>query len=40
MNDTIYTGLAGYQVSKISQLGKEMFELHRVSEADHGLTAN
>lgn len=40
MNDTIYTGLAGYEVSKISQLGKEMFELHRVSEADHGFTAN
>jgi hypothetical protein len=28
MNDTIHTGLDGYSVCKISQLGKEMFELH------------
>jgi len=32
MNDTIHTGLAGYQVSRISRLGEEMFELHRAAE--------
>ncbi|MDZ4197841.1 MAG: ADP-ribosylglycohydrolase family protein, partial [Kiritimatiellia bacterium] len=32
MNDTIHTGLAGYHVSRISQLSEEMFELHRTVE--------
>jgi hypothetical protein len=32
MNDTIHTGLAGYHVSRISQLSEEMFELHRTAE--------
>jgi hypothetical protein len=36
MNDTIHTGLAGYHVSRISQLGEEMFELHRTAEKMKG----
>ncbi len=32
MNDTIHTGLAGYHVSRISQLSEEMVELHRTAE--------
>jgi hypothetical protein len=32
MNDTIHTGLTGYHVSRISQLSREMFELHKAVE--------
>jgi len=32
MNDTIHTGLAGYNVSRISKLSEEMFEFHRNAE--------
>ncbi|NLB54877.1 MAG: ADP-ribosylglycohydrolase family protein [Lentisphaerae bacterium] len=32
MNDTIYTGLTGYHVSKISQLSDEMYKLYAASE--------
>ena len=28
LNDTVHTGLSGYNVSKISDLGNEMFKLH------------
>lgn len=33
MNDTIHTGLAGYHTGKISELSREMFELHRIADA-------
>lgn len=32
MNDTIHTGLSRYNVSKISDLGNEMFQLHMAAE--------
>lgn len=32
MNDTIHTGLSGYNVSRISDLGNEMFQLHMAAE--------
>ena len=32
MNDTIHTGLSGYHVSKISDLGEDMFQLHKTAE--------
>jgi hypothetical protein len=32
MNDTIHTGLPGYHVCSISDLGEEMFGLHVAAE--------
>lgn len=40
MNDTIHTGLSEYQVSKISQLSKETFDLHLAAEKMQALSSS